>query len=59
MNSNRSESWIAIKPGTENGVGVSKFFFDKYSTFYDLYNGAYTIKNGKAVGKRSSPATTA
>jgi hypothetical protein len=49
MNSNRSESWIAVQPGTENGVGVSKFFFDKYSTFYNFYLGAYTIKNGKVV----------
>ena len=55
MNSNRSESWIAIQPGTENGVGVSKFFFDKYSTFYNFYNGAYTIKNGKAVGNTFLP----
>jgi hypothetical protein len=48
MNSNRSESWIAVQPGTENAVGLSKFFFDKYSTFYNFYNGAYTITNGKA-----------
>jgi hypothetical protein len=34
FNSNRSESWIAVDPGTENAVGASKFFFDKYSTFY-------------------------
>ena len=47
MNSNRSESWIAVQPGTENAVGTSKFFFDKYSTFYNFYLGAYTIKNGK------------
>jgi hypothetical protein len=49
MNSNRSESWIAVRPGTENAVGVSKFFFDKYSTFYNFYNGAYTIEDGKVV----------
>jgi hypothetical protein len=55
MNSNRSESWIAVQPGTENGVGVSKFFFDKYSTFYNFYNGAYTIKNGKASGNTFLP----
>ena len=48
MNSNRSESWIAVQPGTENAVGTSKFFFDKYSTFYNFYLGAYTIKNGRA-----------
>jgi hypothetical protein len=48
MNSNRSESWLAVKPGTEDAVGVSKFFFDKYSTFYNFYLGAYTIENGKA-----------
>jgi hypothetical protein len=33
MNSNRSESWIAVKRGTEDLVGTSKFFFDRYSTF--------------------------
>src|SRR5215212_3860789 len=27
--SNRSESWIAVKPGTEDLIGVSKFFFEK------------------------------
>src|SRR5215208_1540740 len=48
MNSNRSESWIAVKPGFEDAIGVSKFFFDKYSTFYNFYLGSYTITNGKA-----------
>jgi hypothetical protein len=48
MNSNRSESWLAVKPGTEDAVGLSKFFFDKYSTFYNFYDGAYTIRNGQA-----------
>src|SRR5712691_6979947 len=33
-NANRSESWIAVKPGTEDLVGTSKIFFEKYSTFY-------------------------
>ena len=55
FNSNRSESWIAVKPGTEDAVGTSKFFFDKYSTFYNFYNGAYTIKNGKASGNTFLP----
>jgi hypothetical protein len=45
-NSNRSESWIAVKPGTEDLVGVSKFFFEKYSTFYDFHLGAYSIPSG-------------
>ena len=31
-NSNRSESWIAVQPKTETLVGVSKLFFEKYST---------------------------
>jgi hypothetical protein len=48
MNSNRSESWLAVKPGTEDAVGLSKFFFDKYSTFYNFYDGAYTVTNGTA-----------
>src|SRR5215213_6216210 len=30
-NANRSESWIAVKPGTEDLVGTSKVFFEKFS----------------------------
>ncbi|HEX9075663.1 MAG TPA: sialidase family protein [Anaerolineae bacterium] len=45
-NSNRSESWVAVQPGTENLVGASKFFFENYSTFYDFHLGSYTIPNG-------------
>jgi hypothetical protein len=48
-NSNFSESWIAVKPGTEDLVGTSKFFFEKFSTFYDFHLGSFTIRNGKAV----------
>ena len=50
LDSNHSESWIAVQPGTENLVGNSKFFFDKYSKFYDHYLGSYRILNGKPVG---------
>lgn len=46
LNSNRSESWIAVKPGTEDLVGTSKFFFDRYSTFYNFALGSYTIQGG-------------
>src|SRR5712691_9640681 len=46
FNANYSESWIAVQPGTEDLVGSSKFFFDKYSTFYMFYLGAYQILNG-------------
>jgi hypothetical protein len=49
FNSNHSESWLAVKPGTENLVGSSKFFFDKYSTFYMFYLGAHQIVNGAPV----------
>jgi hypothetical protein len=49
FNANHSESWIAVKPGTEDLVGSSKFFFDKYSTFYMFYNGSYRIANGAPV----------
>src|SRR5713226_5741035 len=45
-NANHSESWIAVKPGTEDLVGSSKFFFDKYSTFYMFHLGSYRILNG-------------
>ncbi len=50
FNANHSESWIAVKPGTEDLVGTSKFFFDKYSTFYMLYLGAYQILGGAPSG---------
>jgi len=46
FNANHSESWVAVKPGTEDLVGSSKFFFDKYSTFYMFYLGAHQIPNG-------------
>jgi len=46
---NRSESWIAVKPGTEDLLGTSKFFFDKFSTFYMFYLGAYTVPKGTPV----------
>ncbi len=49
LNSNHSESWLAVKPGTEDVVGVSKFFVGKWSTFYDFHLGSYTILNGTAV----------
>lgn len=45
-NANHSESWIAVKPGTEDLVGSSKFFFDKYSTFYMFHLGSYRIVKG-------------
>jgi hypothetical protein len=46
FNANHSESWLSVKPGTEDLVGTSKFFFDKYSTFYMFYVGAYQIPGG-------------
>jgi hypothetical protein len=50
FDSNHSESWIAVKPGTEDLVGSSKFFFDKYSTFYMFYLGAHQILGGTPAG---------
>ena len=50
FNANHSESWLAVKPGTEDLVGTSKFFFDKYSTFYMFYLGAYQIPGGTPAG---------
>jgi hypothetical protein len=50
FNANFSESWIAVKPGTEDLVGSSKFFFDKFSTFYMFYNGAFQILGGTPSG---------
>jgi hypothetical protein len=46
FNSNHSESWLAVKPGTEDLVGTSKFFFDKFSTYYMFYVGAHQILGG-------------
>jgi hypothetical protein len=42
-NANHSESEIAVKPGTETLVGSSKFFFEKFSTFYGFHLGSYNI----------------
>ena len=50
MNSNRSESWLAVKPGTEDLVGTSKFFFDRWSTFYNFHLGSYSIEGGAVAG---------
>jgi len=50
LDSNHSESWIAVKPGTEDLVGNSKFFFDKYSKFYDFYLGTIRIPGGTPAG---------
>jgi hypothetical protein len=50
LDANHSESWLAVKPGTENLVGSSKFFFDKFSTFYMFYLGAQQILNGAPSG---------
>jgi hypothetical protein len=48
-NSNFSESWLAVEPGTEDLVGTSKFFFETYSTFYDFHLGSFGISNGAPV----------
>ncbi len=50
-NSNRSESWIAVEPGTESLVGTSKLFFETFSTFYDFHLGAYAINDGAIAGQ--------
>ena len=50
-NSNHSESWLAVKPGTESIVGSSKYFFENFSTFYDFHLGSYTIKSGSPVAR--------
>ncbi|MGZ4352116.1 MAG: sialidase family protein [Gaiellaceae bacterium] len=53
--SNRSESWLAVQPGTENLVGASKLFFERWSTFYDFHLGAYSIPNGTPAGTVQIP----
>ena len=47
FNANHSESELAVEPGTEQIVGTSKFFFEKFSTNYNFYLGSYNI-NGSA-----------
>jgi hypothetical protein len=46
FNANHSESELAVEPGTEQIVGSSKFFFDKFSTGYNFYLGSYNISGG-------------
>ena len=48
-NANLSESWISVQPGTENLVGTSKVFFEKFSTFYNFHLGSITFVNGAPV----------
>jgi hypothetical protein len=43
FNANHSESHVTVKPGTEQLVGSSKFFFDKFSTIYNFYLGSFNI----------------
>jgi hypothetical protein len=50
-NANLSESWLAVKPGTEDLLGTSKIFFEKYSTFYMFHLGAMTMPG-------ATPSTT-
>jgi hypothetical protein len=50
LDSNHSESWIAVKPGTEDLIGNSKFFFENYSKFYNFYLGTIRIPNGTPAG---------
>jgi hypothetical protein len=50
FDANHSESWLAVRPGTEDLVGSSKFFFDKFSTFYMFYLGAYQFTSGTPSG---------
>src|ERR1041384_3130377 len=54
-NSNRSESWIAVKPGTEDLVGVAKVFFERDSAFFEFHLGAYPIPNGTPAGNVQIP----
>ncbi len=55
FDANHSESWLAVKPGTEDLVGSAKYFFDEYSTFYMFYLGAIEIPNGTPTGNNQIP----
>jgi len=48
FNANHSESELTVMPGSEQIVGSSKFFFDKFSTNYNFYLGSYNI-NGATL----------
>jgi hypothetical protein len=48
FNANHSESELTVKPGSEQIVGSSKFFFDRFSTNYNFYLGSYNI-NGATL----------
>jgi hypothetical protein len=50
FDSNHSESWIAVKPGTEDLVGTTKFFFENYSKFYNFYIGSIAMPGGVPAG---------
>jgi hypothetical protein len=49
-NANLSESWLAVKPGTEDLVGTAKVFFEKFSTFYMFHLGSMSLPKGKPAG---------
>ena len=53
------ESWIAVKPGTEDLVGTSKFFFETFSTFYNFHLGSYRMLEAHLSTTTRSRATTA
>lgn len=46
LDANHSESVPAVQPGGEDLVGASKFFFDRFSTFYNFSHGASSTPNG-------------
>jgi len=54
FNANHSESWLTVRPGTDQLVGTSKFFFDKFSTFYNFYLGSYNINGATINGPNGS-----
>src|SRR5438046_520422 len=56
LNSNHSESWLAVKPGTEDIVGNSKFFIGQWSTFYDFHLGTYPISTRPVLAANQGQA---
>ena len=50
FDANHSESWLAVRPGSDDVVGVSKFFFENYSADYNFYLGSYDIPAGIPAG---------
>jgi hypothetical protein len=44
---------VTVKPGSEQLVGSSKFFFDKFSTIYNFYLGSFNIDGASGTASNN------